>query len=228
MTDAPKNDKNIEVRLKNVRLSFAWLFAPQPRKDDDGKIKGWSYGGSFLIPKDTAEGKVTIAAVKDALRLARDSRWPPTDGVPKKFKADKMCLRDGDEEDWDGYAGHMYVSASRPVKQQDSKNPVALIDSRKGADGKFPRLTEASGKLYSGCYVNAILRIYGYDGSKHGYANRLNASLEGVQFLRHGDAFGAKPLDADSAFEDEGPEDGEAFDGGSKTAAAGGADDDLL
>lgn len=220
-----KTDKNIEVRLKNVRLSFAHLFEPQERKDDDGKTKGWSYGASFLIPKDTEEGKATIAAVKDAMRKARDSRWPPTDGTPKKFKADRMCLRDGDEEDWEGYAGHMYVSASRPVKKQDSKNPVALIDSRKGPDGKFPRLAESSGKLYSGCKVNAILRIYGYDGKKHGYADRINASLEGVQFREHGDAFGTKALDADSAFEDEGPEGDDAFEG---TAGKAAADDDLL
>lgn len=227
MSEAPKTDKkdkNIEVRLKNVRLSFAWLFEPQERKDDAGNSKGWSYGSSFLIPKDTAEGKAMIDAVKDAMRKARDTRWPPTDGQPKKFKADRMCLRDGDEEDWEGYAGNMYVSASRPVKNKDDKNPVALIDSRKGADQKFPRLTASSGKLYSGCFVNAIVRIYGFDGTKNGYPNRINASLEGVQFVRHGDAFGAKPIDAESAFDDEGTE-GDAFEGGTTAAAA---DDDLL
>jgi len=230
-SEKKSNDKNVEVKMKDVRLSYAHLFDPQEMTGDDGKVR-YVFNCNFLISKKTDAGKALIEQVKDAMRRARDAQWPPIDGQVKKIKRENMCLQDGDDTDYAGYADHMYVSARETIKAESKaeaikKSTIALIDSRKGPDGKFPRLSESDGKLYSGCYVNAIVRIYGYDGSKKGHSNRINCGLAGVQFLRHGEAFGAKPLDAENAFDDEGSE-GDAFDndGGAKPAAGGG--DDLL
>lgn len=175
-----------EVRLKNVRLSFANLFEPQQGIMDEatGKRGEPKYNCSFLIPKDTADGKAIMAALKKASAEVKEAKWGKNQ---PNLKPEKLCVRDGDLEAYDGYAGHFYVSSS------NSRQPV-LVDRDRSP------LQKESGKLYSGCYVNAIVRIWAQDNQ---YGKRVNASLEAVQFLRHGEAFGAKPVDAMKAFDDE-------------------------
>lgn len=175
-----------EVRLRNVRLSFAHLFEPQEGKVDDATgVKGEPrYGCSFLIPKNTDEGKANMAALKKASAEVKEAKWGKNQ---PNLKPEKLCVRDGDLESYDGYEGHFYCSAG------NARQPVLVDRDRTPLD-------KGSGKLYSGCYVNAIVRLWAQD-NKHG--KRLNASLEAVQFLRHGEAFGAKPVDPMSAFDDE-------------------------
>ena len=63
-------------------------------------------------------------------------------------------------------------------------------------DGQRNELTQADGKPYSGCYVNANLELWAQDNS---FGKRINAQLRGIQFLRDGDAFagGGAPANAD-------------------------------
>jgi hypothetical protein len=227
-------DTNIEVKLKNVRLSFDNLFEPQEQVNDAG-VKSYSYNCVFLLDKVTDAAQIKL--IQDAMVQTRDLTWP---GQKKSIAADKRCLRDGEPADpdsgeraplYDGYAGKMYLSAKRPVKAKDSPNPVSLIGPRKTAvnsEGKpcFPRLAEKDGLLYGGCFVNAVVRVYGYSGTSKGYPDRINCSLEAVQFKAHGERFGAKPIDAEKAFDEEEGED----DMPSSTAAgkAAGIDDDPL
>jgi hypothetical protein len=98
--------------------------------------------------------------------------------------ADKLCLHDGDAKaEYEGFKGNKFVSSRGKVR------PSVF-------DGQRQELTEADGKPYSGCYVNASLEIWAQDNS---YGKRLNAQLRGVQFFRDGDAFagGGQPADAD-------------------------------
>lgn len=195
-------NQNIEVKLTNVRLSFAHIFTAQPgKKQEDGSIGKPKFNCAFLIPKNTKEGKKHIEAMKEAMRQARDAKWG---AKPPKLKAEKLCLRDGDQEDYDGYEGMMYVSAS------NTRRPTVIDRDRSP-------LTEEDGKPYSGCYVNAIVRIWCQDNE---FGKRINASLEGVQFVKDGEAFGAAPLDADS-FDDLGEDEDDDGDGD-------GEGDDLL
>lgn len=194
-----------EVRLKNVRLSFAHLFAPQKGITDPktGVTSDPRWGANFLISKTTPEGKAELAKIKAAANEAKTAKWGAEENWPK-LKPERLCLRDGDLEDYDGYAGHYYLSAGRPTKTRDgAENPPPVLVDR----DRSP-LAASSGKLYSGCYVNAVVRLWAQDDKEFG--KRLNASLEAVQFARHGDAFGAKPVDPNEAFEDiseEGEED---------------------
>ena len=48
-------------------------------------------------------------------------------------------------------------------------------------------LIEDDGKPYAGCYVNAIVKPWAQDNQ---YGKRINFSLEGIQFVRDGEAFG--------------------------------------
>lgn len=204
---------DVEIKLKGVRLSFFHGFVPQERKNQEGKITGMNYSAALLIPKDD---EATVKVIKDAMAAAKKNQWG--DNAPR-FKADTLCLRDGEPLDenevraplYDGYKGMFYVSANRPVKLEDYEHikagrkprPLKIIGPRKGEDGKFVQLAESDPFApYSGCYVNVVLRIYGYVG-KDNEPSRINASLEAVQFSRHGERFGTKPVDVDSAFDEE-------------------------
>jgi hypothetical protein len=188
---------NVEVKLQNVRLSFAHIWTAKAFGDDpDGKKK---FNCAFLIPKsDTKQ----IEAIKAAAAKAKQAKWGAN---PPKIGSDKLCLRDGDEQEYDGYAGHYFLTAS------NAKRPV-IVDRNKTP------LTEADGKPYSGSYVNAVVRIWCQDNK---WGKRINASLEGIQFYKDGDAFGAPPLSED-AFEEFSDDD----EGGAPASA--GESNDLL
>lgn len=206
---AEKKEKDIgEVKLKNVRLSFAHLFEPQvPKPDAEGKVGAASFNANFLVSKTTEDGKANAKLLKEAKERVMKAKWPKGD---VKLKPEKLCTRDGDLESYEGYEGHLYVSGRSPADR-----PPTLISNRRGGDGKWIRVKPQDGLLYSGCYVNAIVRLWAQD-NEHG--KRVNASIEAVQFFKHGDAFGAQRVDADEAFDDddageEGEIDGDDEDG---------------
>lgn len=236
--------ENVEVKLKNVRLSFLTVFRPKERRDDKTKeLTGYNYATAILL--DKKDDAAQIEAVKAAMRKARESEWGEN---PPRIQADKYCMRDGEPLDpdtnearplYDGYEGKMYISANRPVgvedyeaiKKGEKDRPVTVIGPKKGANGKFAILSENSEFApYSGCYANVIIRIYAFPG-KENQPPRINASLEAIQFVRHGERFGGSaPVDADSAFDEvEGYDD---MDAGSSSGTSGGSaaasDDDFL
>ena len=176
-----------KVQLKNVRLSFAAIYKAKGfgggRGDDNGEPK---FSANFLIDPETREGKVNIGKMEDAIDYAiSNHKW---EGKTPKFPEAKLPLRDGDNSDRDEYEGVMFVSAS------NAKRPRVLdadkLDVSEGDDGA----------PYSGCYVDAIVRVWAQDNK---FGKRINASLEGIRFRDDGDAFGAAPLDPDEFDDDE-------------------------
>jgi hypothetical protein len=230
------SEKNRQIILQNVRLSFANLFRPQKFVDAQAGTERWTYNTNLLIPKklETGEPNPQIAILRDAMREVIVARWGQT---PPNIPPERRCVRDGEPVNpdtdqptplYEGFEGHVFVSANRAVDGPESPNPLQLLGPKKtakGPDGKpaFPRLTEADGMLYSGAYVDAIITIYAFDGSKLNVPHRVNASLEAVKFKAHGDAFGAAPVDADNLFDEEPDDNG--FDEPSTTSSA---TDDLL
>lgn len=238
--------KDIEIQLKGVRLSFADIYEPKARTDNDGKPTGEYYrGANFLIPKKLADGSDNpqVEIVRDAMRQALENEWP---GLGKKIPPERRCFRDGEPKDeetgersplYDGYEGCYFLSANKAVKATGEaalKEPnnvqilgptKSIIDDATG-NARFPMIHrgEDGERPYAGCYVDAIVRIYAYNGK--GQANRpdrINASLEAIKFKRHGESFGAKPVDAQNKFEEEeGDDDGFT----SKPAAKSSAPDD--
>jgi hypothetical protein len=184
-----------EVILKNVRLSFPALFETEERQNEDGETRR-VYKASFLIPKEGDEfgnmAKLSVAAEQVKAR-----KWGPDKDNWPKLKSERLCVRDGDEEPWDGYAGHFYVSASSPESR-----PPAVITNRKDKDGRWIEAKPGQqGCPYAGCYVNAVVRLWAQDDRRYG--KRINASLEAVQFRADGKAFGAAPVDPNQKFSDE-------------------------
>ncbi len=221
--------ENPEVKLTDVRLSFADnLFEaergePRPKGKHQGKIP-FRWSSNFLIPKSNT---ALVDKIRAAMREARDQKWP-TD--PPKIKGDKLCLQDGDEVSYAGYEGHFYLSASRTAYGSADgsapKRPYRIIDRNKvkrddGTVG-FPDLAPDDGRPYSGCYVNVILRIWAQDDPDYG--KRINASIEGVQYWRDGEAFGGgKKIDVNEAFDEFGGDDG--FDDSPAEKPSSDADD---
>lgn len=161
-----------KIMLKNVRLSFASIFKRSEFNGEQGKFEA-----TFLLCKKTQADQIEKIekAIEAAIKEAKI-----------KVPSDKRCLKDGDDFEYDGYAGHMAFKAS------SNKRPT-IIDR-----DKTP-LAEEDGKPYSGCYVNAVVDIWIQSNS---YGKRANGNLFGVQFFKDGDAFGAGDIDVTDDFEE--------------------------
>jgi len=196
-----KEPQTGEVKLKDVRLAFASLFEPNVQKNEDGtERKTWK--ANFLMGKgddgkgDTEQDRKNLGAISKAYKDVMTAKFGPDRKKWPKIKADKKCLRDGDEENWDGYEGNMYLSANSKLERRPR-----VITNRKDAAKKWIEADLGEKACpYSGCYVNVIVRIW-FQDNEHG--RRVNASLEAVQFLRDGEPFGAGSIDVDDAFDED-------------------------
>ena len=167
-----------KIKLHNVRLSFPSLFRKAVFNGEETKFEG-----TFLLNKEEHADK--IKEIEDAIAKMIDN-----DLKGAKLKADKICLKDGDDIDYDGYAGTMSIKAS------NNKRPM-VIDRDKSP------LTEDDNRLYAGCYVNGIIELWAQNNQ---YGKRINANLLGVQFFKDGEPFGdgvSASADDFDAFDDE-------------------------
>ena len=173
-------DKKV-TKLTNVRLAFPQIFEA---KSFQGEGKAM-FSASFLIDPSTKEGKLTIIEIEDDLKKVATVKWgAKAEVILKSLKsADKTCFHNGDlKSEYDGFAGKYYISA------RSDKRPL-ILDRDKSA------LTQAEGRPYGGCYVNATVEFWPQDSS---YGKRINASLRGIQFVKDGDAFaGGAPASED-------------------------------
>lgn len=172
------------IFLKEVRLSFAQnLRTPgRPPSDPNAKLK---YSAQFIIEPGSPNHKALEDAMKAQASAKFGANW---EAIYNSIDGNKKCLRDGNKnldgsgQVRGGYAGKLYVKAN------NSMTPVIVDQS--GAV-----LAEASGKPYSGCYVNVKLDIYAQN--KPGQGAQVNAALLAVQFVKDGEAFGGVPPSAD-------------------------------
>jgi hypothetical protein len=178
-----------KVKLTDVRLFFPKLFTPEAFKNEEGKEK--NYQARFGILKDSPLMKIVQAAI---IATAKAKWNDKAELVIKQLRAEnKICVYDGDVKTTEGFAGNFVISANR--KQKEGR-PLLLDRSRNV-------LAEDTGVLYSGCYVNAVVRFWAQD---NGWGKRINASLHGVQFFKAGEAFsggGTTSVDEFDAAPDE-------------------------
>jgi hypothetical protein len=173
----PAQEIKHQLVLTDLRLSFPKLYKPE--SIDGGKLR---YTASFLFPKDSKARKQINKVMQEII----DAEFGG-----KPLPADKLPVRDGDEKEFDGYAGNYYLSAARPADQ----GPPQVVDHKKHL------LREDDNKVYPGCYVNAVVRFYALNGKSskkpNSYGKRICCSLEVVQFARDGEPFGAPKADLD-------------------------------
>ena len=172
------------VMLKNVRLAFPHLFTPSKGNDTGG----YRRGALFIIDSGDKEN---LEAVRAAIERAAVRKWPDAkkrDGIMTILnRQDKVCLHEGvTKAKYDGFEGNWYVSANaKSADTADAAGPVTVVDRDRAVT-----LTEAHGRPYAGCYVNALVEIYAQDNA---FGQRINGVLKGVQFWADGDAFAGTP-----------------------------------
>lgn len=167
------------VMIRKVRLAFPNLFNPTT-VNGEGKPR---YSATLIFPPDHE----AVPLIKAAILAAATAKWAAKAQatVTALEKSGKLALHDGDEKsNYDGFEGNLFVTAA---SREDS--PPGVYDA-----DKTP-LTERSGKIYAGCYVNASVDFWAQDNA---FGKRVNAQLRGVQFAADGDAFSAgRPASAD-------------------------------
>lgn len=173
----------MNVILKNVRLAFPKIFKAE-QFQGTGET---AFSASFLI--DPQSQAIQVREIESAMAAVAKEKWGAKgDATLKLLKnSDKTCLHDGnDKVDTAGYENMLYIAA------RSKKKPVI-----RDRDAKTD-LTAEDGRPYGGCYVNAVVQLWAQDT---GFGKRINAKLEGLQFVKDGDAFsGSAPIDG-SEFE---------------------------
>ncbi len=176
---APEKDPNV-FNLKGGRLSFPHLWKPSAALESEGEPK---YSATILLNK--VEAKDQIEALKARIKQLIVTELKPLTSLPP----DKICLRDGSfKADKEGYGDDVvYVAAS------DTRKPKVKDQKRNDMDENDPR-------VFAGCYVNMVIRLWSQNNK---YGKRVNASLVAVQYLRTGEPFGAAQVDVDSVLDEE-------------------------
>ncbi len=211
------------VTLYRVRCSFPELWTKRSFQGSDGSSSKPRLKCNFLIPKDElnepgrAKYKGRKVSFRQALNQSKLDAIAAKIGEAEarkmltKIKPDSYALRDGDMETWDGYEGCHYVSSG------NTRN-VQVV----GRD-RTP-VTEESGIIYGGCYVNAVVSFWFQKAGKtpdgKPLSNAVWATLEAVQFYDKGEAFGASAVNVEEEFEDETGNFDDPIDGDESSAEA--------
>lgn len=168
----------MKIKLNNVRLSFPSLWRKSVYNGEETKFEA-----TFLLNKKTQADKVKEIEAAIAALIKEQLKG-------SKLGGDKICLKDGDDFEYVGYAGNMSIKAS------SNKRPL-VIDRDKSI------LSEEDNRLYAGCRVNATIELWAQNNN---YGKRINANLLAVQFYKDDEPFadGEKgSVDDFDAYDDE-------------------------
>ncbi len=165
------------IRLNNVRVSYLNVFKARAMSAEQEP----KFSAQIILPKDHAQ----VEEFKEKILKVAKERFPKIvtgNKIPSKLK---IPLRDGDaefdeEEDLEVYGGCYFFNSN------NKQRPTALNRDRS-------QIAEEDNILYSGCYCNVIVDLYGYDTAGN---KGVGAALMGVQFLRDGEALGGRGVSA--------------------------------
>ena len=184
----------MKVQLLAVRLAFADIFEPVKIGDDPSSKP--RFGCILILPpalkamhvKD--DKSVVQFPMAEVVRQVAAEKWKAkAEGVLTVLRQkDRVAYVAGPKANktgdiYDGFEGMHHVRTSNEAR------PI-LLDRNKSP------LTQADGRPYAGCYVNASIDLWAQDNK---WGQRINATLLGLQFVRDGDAFsaGARPSEDD-------------------------------
>ena len=167
----------MELKLKNLRIAFPALAAPQSLGEGEP-----AYGAKFIIEPGSEAEKTLDAAIA---AVAKDQWKDKADSILRALRDDKkVCFTKGEYrskktgEAYDGFAGKFYLN-TRNAKAQPTV--VDRMGNQVASKAEIERL------IYSGCYVHVSLDIW---AQANGYGNRVNCTLRGVMFASDGENFG--------------------------------------
>lgn len=174
----------MELRLKNVRISFPALATPEAFGEGEP-----AYQAKFIIEPGSVNAKALEQALKD---VAKEQWKEKSDQILKLLTEDKkICFVKGpyrNSKTGEPYMGfeNMYSLSTRKKERPTifDKFGNAVTDTR-----------DIKSLIYSGCYVHAKVDIWAQDNK---WGRRINAALQGVMFAMDGEAFGGSaPASAD-------------------------------
>ena len=171
----------MNICLKNVRISYAHLFEPEPIMGQ-GEPK---YSVSILIPKSDKENVEKLNAV---IKDAKES-----DKLKGAKKIDSP-VHDGDTDKGDDpvYAGCYYLNA-----KANENHPPQIVD-------RHVNPIMDKNEVYSGCYCNIMVNTYAYSFNGH---NGIGVGLGNVQKVKDGEHLGGGSSKPEDDFSDLGDED---------------------
>ena len=184
------------IFLTKVRLSFPTLVEPRVvGNNPNGKAK---YSADFIMEPSHPDFANFMTEVR---RLATE-KWRENAGnVLTMIGTDRKlrCYGRGDErvdkktfKPYLGYAGNVYISASRDFAPQMIQLDGSPVDSN-----NTMAYQAIARSLYGGCYVNVALRPW-LQENEHGRGVRCD--LAGIQFAADGEAFGEGDIDVSGMF----------------------------
>lgn len=176
----------MKFTFNDARLAFPDIFEP----NKDGK-----FAAAFIFTTDHPMLGSLQAVIQEVGKAKWGAKWPQ---INKELKAgDNLLVHDGDSKaSYVGYEGNLFFNANNTVR------PTVVDRDR-------TPLVAADGKPYSGCHVNVIIDVWAQDNQ---YGKKVNAQLQGIQFLKDGEAFSGGGVAADSNDFDEIAEGSDAGD----------------
>lgn len=186
------------IFLSNVRLSFPHLAEPQKQVNEATGKERISYNCEFIMPQDHA-GFGQFMQQYGALALEKWKEHANT--VMQMIQNDRKtrCYGRGEEkvnkktfQPYDGYAGHVFITAGR-----DSQPQMIQADGQPIDSSNTMAYQQLARKMYGGCRVNAAVKPWLQD-NKHGRGIRCD--LIAVQFFQDDTPFGEGNVDASGLF----------------------------
>lgn len=141
------------------RVAFPEVF--QPRGFEGGEPK---FSVTMLFDSDA-----DLSEMKKLAKAASGDKWSKKK-TPKNLKDP---FRDGDDVEWDGFAGTTFVRAT-------SKFQPGIV----GRDASKALIRTED--FYAGCYARATVNAFAYDTAGN---KGVAFGLQNLQFLKHGDPF---------------------------------------
>jgi len=152
------------IIIKEARCSFPQLYGKDVKDDQT-----FNPGITLILEKE--KHAAVIAEVKNQIKATIDGnsklkKQPPT--------GERICLRLPDRDELKYKPGNVILKAN------SQKPPLVL-------DADLKEMTEENDKIYSGCYVNAKIEIW---GQANKWGRRVNAKLIAVQYVnKEADSF---------------------------------------
>lgn len=195
----------MKIFVPNARLAFADIFTAVKIGDDPTSKP--RFGCLAIVPpgalvthtkEDGTKVQMTLDQVVQA--VAAEKWKAKAAGVLGILRGkDRVCFVAGPKanksgEIYDGFEGMHHIRTSNEARP-------FILDRNKAP------LTEADGRPYAGCYVNASIDMWAQDNK---WGQRINSTLLGLQFVRDGDAFSAGARGNVEDFDDLGDQGAEA------------------
>lgn len=186
------------IFLSNVRLSFPHLAEPQRQMNELTGKERVSYNCEFIMSQDHAGFQQFM---QNYGALALDKWKEHAQNVMNMIQNDRKlrCFGKGEEkvnkktfQPYDGYAGHVFITAGRDSQPQVIQADGSAIDPTNTM--AYQQLTR---KMYGGCRVNAAIKPWLQD-NKHGRGIRCD--LIAIQFASDDTPFGEGAVDASNLF----------------------------